>query len=122
MKSIKPGRGPSKRGAAGAVFQIIWGIIWTALVCVMVVPAAGPIGLLFALFGLCFIGMGVYSLCYHKRNAEADVQDRDSLLEIVDSRPEETAHVPSDDSYCPWCGEKLGEDYQYCPKCGRKLP
>ena len=76
---------------------------------------------LFALFGLCFIGMGVYSLCYHKRNAEADVQDRDSLLEIVDSRPEETAHVPSDASYCPWCGEKLGEDYQYCPKCGRKL-
>ena len=121
MKSIKPGRGPSKRGAAGAVFQIIWGIIWTALVCVMVVPAAGAIGLLFALFGLCFIGMGVYSLCYHKRNAEADVQDRDSLLEIVDSRHEETADAPSDPSYCPWCGEKLGEDYQYCPKCGRKL-
>ena len=122
MKSIKPGRGPSKRGAAGAVFQIIWGIIWTVLVCVIMVPVAGAIGLLFALFGLCFIGMGVYSLCYHKRNAEADVQDRDSLLEIVDSRPEETADVPSDPSYCPWCGEKLGEDYQYCPKCGRKLP
>ena len=96
MKSIKPGRGPSRRGAAGAVFPIIWGIIWTALVCVIMVPVAGAIGLLFALFGLCFIGMGVYSLCYHKRNAEADVQDRDSLLEIVDSEPEETAVGSSD--------------------------
>ena len=66
--------------------------------------------------------MGVYSLCYHKRNAEADVQDRDSLLEIVDSRPEMETTAPTDAAYCPWCGEKLGEDYQYCPKCGRKLP
>ena len=41
MKSIKPGRGPSRRGAAGAVFQIIWGIIWTVLVCVIMVPVAG---------------------------------------------------------------------------------
>ena len=122
MKSIKPGRGPSQRGAAGAVFQIIWGIIWTALVCVIMVPVAGAIGLLFALFGLCFTGMGVYSLCYHKRNAQADVQERDSLLEIVDSQPEEEMVISSDASYCPWCGEKLGEDYQYCPKCGRKLP
>ena len=121
MKSIKPGRGPSQRGAAGAVFQIVWGCIWTALVLGIMAPAAGPIGLLFALFGLCFIGMGVYNLMYHKRNAEAEPEDRDSLLEIVDTR-EDAAEAPSDAAYCPWCGEKLGEDYQYCPKCGRKLP
>ena len=121
MKSIKPGRGPSRRGAAGAVMQIVWGCIWTLLVCVIMVPVAGPIGILFALFGLCFIGMGVYSLVYHKRNAEAAPEDRDSLLEIVDSDP--APDVPaSDTAFCPWCGEKLGEDYQYCPKCGRKLP
>ena len=123
MKSIKPGRGPSKRGAAGAVFQIVWGLIWTALVCAIMVPIAGGIGLLFALFGLCFTGMGVYSLLYHKRNAEADVHERDSLLEIVDSEEmAESMDTSKESAYCPWCGEKLGEDYQYCPKCGRKLP
>lgn len=121
MKSIKPGRGPSRRGAAGALIQIVWGCIWTALVCGIMVPVAGPIGVLFALFGLCFIGIGVYNLMYHKRNAEAEPEDRDSLLEIVDTREDET-DTPSDAAYCPWCGEKLGEDFQYCPKCGRKLP
>ncbi len=120
MKSIKPGRGPSQRGAAGSVFGIGFGILWTVLAA-GITAGAGVIGLVFPLFGLLFIGVNVYNLVYHKRNAQAEPEDRDSLLEIVDTR-EETPDLPSDAAYCPWCGEKLGEDYQYCPKCGRKLP
>ncbi|MBR5538122.1 MAG: zinc ribbon domain-containing protein [Clostridia bacterium] len=119
MKSIKPGRGPSKRGAAGSVFGIAFGVLWTVL-AVGITAGAGPIGLIFPLFGLLFIGVNVYNLMYHKRNAEAEPEDRDSLLEIVDS--DDTSAPATDAAYCPWCGEKLGEDYQYCPKCGRKLP
>lgn len=122
MKSIKPGRGPSKHAAAGSVFGIVFGIIWTVLAA-SITAGAGVIGLIFPLFGLVFIGVNVYNLVYHSKNAAAEPEDRDSLLEIVDSGddlPEES--IPSDAAYCPWCGEKLGEDYQYCPKCGRKLP
>ena len=119
MKSIKPGRGPSRRGAAGSAFGIAFGVLWTVLAA-GITAGAGVIGLIFPLFGVLFIGINVYHLIYHKRNVEAAPEDRDSLLEIVDSGD---APAPaSDAAYCPWCGEKLGEDYQYCPKCGRKLP
>ena len=119
MKSIKPGRGPSKRGAAGSAFGIAFGVLWTVLAA-GITAGAGPIGLIFPLFGLLFIGVNVYNLMYHKRNAQAEPEDRDSLLEIVDS--DDTPAPAAAAAYCPWCGEKLGEDYQYCPKCGRKLP
>jgi len=121
MKSIKPGRGPSQRGAAGAAIAIVWGVIWTIAAASMT-AGMGGFGLIFPLFGLCFIGMGVYNLIYHKRNAEADPEDRDSLLEIVDTQSELSGDATQSAAYCPWCGEKLAEDYQYCPKCGRKLP
>lgn len=120
MKSIKPGRGPSRHAAAGSVFGIIFGIIWTVL-AVFITGGFGLVGLVFPLFGLVFIGVNVYNMVYHSKNAAAEPEDRDSLLEIVDTR-EEGPDIPSDAAYCPWCGEKLGEDYQYCPKCGRKLP
>lgn len=29
MKRIKPGRGPSAMGAVGALFAIVFGVIWT---------------------------------------------------------------------------------------------
>ena len=119
MKSIKPGRGPSRRGAAGAVFGIAFGALWTVL-AIGITAGAGPVGLIFPLFGLLFIGVNVYNLMYHKRNAEAEPEERDSLLEIVDSH--DRPAPATDAAYCPWCGEKLGEDYQYCPKRGRKLP
>lgn len=122
MKSIKPGRGPSRHAAAGSVFGIAFGVLWTVL-AIGITAGAGPIGLVFPLFGLVFIGINVYNMVYHSKNASAEPEDRDSLLEIVDTedyRPEESPS--SDAGYCPWCGEKLGEDYVYCPKCGRKLP
>ena len=131
MKSIKPGRGPSRRGAAGSVIAIVWGILWTVLAA-GATQGAGAFGLIFPLFGLCFIGMGVYNLIYHSKNASADAQDRDSLLEIVDSDEENGRSAPGEDiaaepapgesaAYCPWCGARIKTGILYCPKCGRKL-
>ena len=46
MKSIKPGRGPSRRGAAGSVIAIVWGILWTVLAA-GATQGAGAFGLIF---------------------------------------------------------------------------
>lgn len=119
MKSIKPGRGPSKHAAAGSAFGIVFGLLWTILAASMT-AGTGLFGLIFPLFGLCFVGVGIYNLMYHSKNAAAEPEERDSLLEIVDSN--EAPAPATDAAFCPWCGEKLGDDYQYCPKCGRKLP
>lgn len=35
MKSIKPGRGPSKIGAAGSIFAVIFGIFWCLIAASM---------------------------------------------------------------------------------------
>lgn len=126
MKSIKPGRGPSKQAAAGSVFQIVFGLIWTVAAGAMT-AGFGVIGLVFPLFGLAFVGMGVYNLMYHGKNAQADVHERDSLIEIVDSDDyqEDLTAPPAEGeeaAYCPWCGEKIKTGFLYCPKCGKKLP
>lgn len=136
MKSIKPGRGPSRQAAAGSLFSIVFGIIWTVAACFMA-SEAGGIGLIFPLFGLCFVGMGIYNAVYHYKNATDE--NRTSLMDIVDSdeepdpwqersgsrrtsdqaAPQREGAAPA---YCPWCGEKLGSDFAFCPKCGRRLP
>ena len=58
MKSIKPGRGPSKRGAAGSAFGIAFGVLWTVLAA-GITAGAGVIGLIFPLFGVLFIGLNL---------------------------------------------------------------
>ena len=136
MKSIKPGRGPSRQAAAGSVSSIIFGVIWTILAASMT-GNLGGIGMIFPLFGLCFIGIGVYNAVYHYKNATSE--NRTSLMDIVDSEEEpdpwdqrnnttasprrsNPSNSPSSSIYCPWCGEQLERVYVFCPKCGRKLP
>ena len=80
MKSIKPGRGPSMMNAAGAVFAVIFGIIWTIAAAGMGAP------FFFPLFGLLFIGMGVMSAVYNFKNATGE--ERYSTFDIVDSDEE----------------------------------
>lgn len=58
MKSIKPGRRRSRYNAVGAVIGIVFGIIWTIAALSMGAP------FFFPLFGLVFIGMGVYNAVY----------------------------------------------------------
>lgn len=51
MKSIKPGRGPSKLSTVGSICVAIFGVFW----CIM----AGAMGAWFMIpFGLIFVGVG----------------------------------------------------------------
>lgn len=130
MKSIKPGRGPSKMGVAGSIFAVIFGIFWCLI-------AASMGALIMIPFGLLFIGIAIYQAIYHYYNATSD--DRYSLVDIVDS-DEETDPLnekyshkvdrgnKSDSikgtsvAYCPYCGKPVDGDFDFCPKCGNKLP
>lgn len=130
MKSIKPGRGPSKLGAAGSVFAAAFGIFW----CVM----AGVIGAGFMIpFGLLFIGYALYQAWYHYRNATSE--ERNSIVDIVDEDEEPdplnvkygqamnkegngAVSDTADVKYCPYCGNTVQADFDYCPRCGKMLP
>ena len=80
MKSIKRGRGPSMMQGAGSVFAALFGVFWTVMAASMGAPA------IFALFGVCFIGMAVIQAIYKFKNASSD--QRFSEFDIVDSREE----------------------------------
>ena len=131
MKSIKPGRGPSMMNAAGAVFAVIFGIIWTIAAAGMGAP------FFFPLFGLVFIGMGITSAVYNFKNATGE--NRYSSFDIVDGDEEpdplnarfgkehdaddtdNTAPASNEFAFCPYCGMELREDFAFCPRCGREL-
>ena len=79
MKSIKPGRGPSKMGTVGAIAVAIFGVFW----CVL----AGAMGAWFMIpFGVIFVGFAIYSAIYNYHNATSE--DRYSIVDIVDSDEE----------------------------------
>lgn len=138
MKSIKPGRGPSGMGFIGALFAAIFGVFWTIMAFSMT-RGFGIIGVIFPLFGILFVGLGIAQAVFHYRNATG--KSRYSMYDITDDREEgdpaqkwagggDPWDQPKDKAkedgarYCPWCREPLTrypEDIVYCPKCGRKL-
>lgn len=132
MKSIKPGRGPSKMSAVASIAAALFGVFW----CIL----AASIGAGFMVpFGLIFIGMAIYSAVYHNHNATSE--DRYSLIDIVDEdeepdplnekygrksadrKKDTNENIPGTSvAYCPYCGKTVDGDFDFCPKCGKKLP
>lgn len=123
MKSIKPGRGPSGMGAfmgvAAAVFGVFWLIIAVSIGAYIMIP-----------FGLIFIVICVANAVYNYKNATG--RNRCSSFDIVDEHEEEDPlnarfgkkreEAPAaSKKFCPYCGEKAGEDHKFCSNCGKKL-
>lgn len=125
----------------GSVVAVAFGLFWTIMAFSMT-RGAGIIGVIFPLFGVLFIVLGIAQAVYHFKNATS--KDRFSSFDIVDSREEEdplNRFVSSSDgedppqgdetgrsngdaqsfSYCPYCGGRLEQSYRFCPFCGRKL-
>lgn len=137
MKSIKPGRGPSGMGVVGSIIAIVFGIFWTVLAASMT-AGAGIIGVIFPLFGVLFIVVGIIQAVYNYKNATG--KDRYSIVDITDSSEErdpssawikdaltkenentDETNGPSAHNFCPYCGLALENDYVYCPKCGKTI-
>lgn len=87
MKSIKPGRGTSAQGVAGGVIAIVVGIGWMLFTSSMLsdFPFEG-VGTFFPLFGLLFVGIGIFNVIFHYKNVTS--KDRMSIIDIVDSKEE----------------------------------
>jgi len=130
MKSIKPGRGPSKMGMAGGIAAALFGVFW----CIF----AGAMGAWFMIpFGLIFIGIAIYGVIYNYHNVTSE--NRYSIIDIVDGKEEtdplnekygkkasvnDTIGEENGTSaeYCPYCGKTVDSAFEFCPKCGKKLP
>ena len=115
MKSIKPGRGPSKLGVVGGIGATLFGIFW----CVF----AGAMGAWFMIpFGLIFVGMAIYNVIYNYHNVTSE--NRYSLIEIVDGDEEidplnlKYGKKPLENQAV---GERYGTSVNYCPYCGNNL-
>lgn len=135
MKSIKLGRGPSMMGGVSSIFVALFGVVWTMLALEMG-------GGLFALFGVCFVGIAIVQAVYQFKNATS--KNRYSAFDITedDEEPDplnerfgqqydsygQTRGVygsPEDEvesEFCPYCGVKVAGDFAFCNKCGKQLP
>ena len=111
MKSIKPGRGPSKFNVFASICVALFGVFWCILAFSMGAVFMVPFGIIFVVLA---IGQAIYS--YHNATSE----DRYSIVDIVDE-DEESDPLNIEKKYCPYCGTKVNNDYEYCPKCGKKL-
>lgn len=129
MKSIKPGRGPSKMSMVGGIFTALFGIFWCLI--------ALSIGAWFMVpFGLIFVVFSIYTVIYNHHNVTS--QDRYSLYDIVDEDEEKDPlnekygrkagrtgmiKTPGEGfAFCPYCGSSVDIGFDFCPKCGNRLP
>lgn len=129
MKSIKPGRGPSMMNGFAGIIVSIFGVGWTIMVSAMEAP------IIFPIFGICFVAMGIASTVYSFKNAKS--KNRYSSFDIVDSREETDplnekygdgsykSHAESRESgesnFCPYCGSRIESDHLYCKNCGKRV-
>lgn len=133
MKSIKPGRGPSMMSGIGSVCSIVFGIFWTILAANMT-RGFGMVGVIFPLFGVLFIIIGIFNAVYSFKNATGenrysafditdDTEEPDPLNQHFGNQPEHTSDAPpSGSSFCPYCGAPVQNDFAFCRKCGKALP
>lgn len=122
MKSIKPGRGPSMMNGFMGIVVILFGVFWTIIV--------GRFAPFMAVFGILFIIIAVVQTIYSFKNATS--KNRYSSFDITDSSEEidpfnerygnnETKVEAQKGHYCPYCGEKLDDDFVFCRYCGKKI-
>ncbi len=136
MKSIKPGRGPSKMSAVGGIGAALFGVFW----CIL---AASMGGWFMVPFGLIFIGIALYGVFYNFHNATSE--NRYSVIDIVDGEEEpdplnvmygskdpinnqefiknpDMGESGASVAFCPYCGTHVQSKFEFCPKCGKQLP
>lgn len=138
MRSIKPGRGPSRQSFVGSIFVSTFGVFWTIMAFTITHEAPFPmVKFIFPLFGVLFTSLGIYQAVYSYKNATGE--DRYSIVDIVDEREEgdpsrawvrnssindggvESYGKAKPERFCPYCGHGLESDFKFCPKCGKTI-
>ena len=119
MKRIQPGRWPSKMGLVGSIFTVVFGIFWTILAFGMT-RNAGLLGVVFPLFGVLFVGVGIAQAVYHYKNVSGKGSSLFDIVDETDAPPGREADEQTGARYCGYCGQRLQSGMLYCTKCGRK--
>lgn len=131
MRSVKPGRGPSLHGAIGALFAVVFGIVW------MISTAKSDAPMPFVLLGLVFVVIAGSNFIFSLRNATGENryslyditeegEEPDPLEEMLNKKektaaPKEEEERTTETAFCPYCGAKAEKDYAFCRSCGKKL-
>ncbi|MCQ2430988.1 MAG: zinc ribbon domain-containing protein [Clostridia bacterium] len=127
MKSIKPGRGPSLQSLIGSAAACLFGVFWT----ILAVNIGAPV--FFPLFGLIFIGIGIFEIWYSYHNLTSenrfstfditdDTEESDPLNDRFGHKKASTHEKAVSDNhsknFCPYCGAPMKEDHRFCENCG----
>lgn len=123
MRSIKPGRMPSRIGMLVSICAAVFGVIWIGFAA----SAGAPV--FFLLFGVVFIVVALLSVRYQYHNATGD--NRYSLYDITDDgeepdpsdpvRPRRAGPGTGENRFCPYCGARTEEGHRFCRSCGARL-
>ena len=95
-------------GKGSLIAMILVGIFWVVLTILMRAPA------FFTLFGAAIIFIAVVN--HIRRNkAGRDFPEEPDILQANSAEP------PTEERYCPYCGEPVQWDFSFCEQCGKKL-
>lgn len=102
MQSLKPGRGPSLIGGIGSLGVAVFGVFWFILSFAVAPHNPFPlVGILFPLFGIALVVMGLVGAVYNFTNAtnakRFSAFDVTSSQEEPDPLNERFGHLPETD-------------------------
>jgi hypothetical protein len=129
MKSVKPGRGASRMGFIASLAISAFGVLWTVFAAFLA-SRIGPIAFVFPLFGIIFVGLGIYQAVYNYKNYKG--KNRMSVFDITEGSEEpdpfspgygeeRVLHSGRGNSYCPYCRSELSPAFAFCPRCGKSV-
>lgn len=109
-------------GIAVALFGVFWTIMAIAGGAWFMAP-----------FGLIFTGIAVMRAIYDFKNAtgenrysEYDItegdEENDPFNERFGEKRDYSSAPQSENRFCPYCGQRVEEDFEFCNVCGKRLP
>lgn len=142
--SVKPGRGPSLMGGFASLAGAAFGVFWTLMASKMGAPGfMVGFGVIFILIGLGQAFYNFYNAGSRERMSTFDIttpgEEGDPIARAMgyektppprkrmspqpfppkENAPENKRRIPGE--FCPFCGEKVQDDFDYCPKCGKDI-
>ena len=114
-------------GGISSVAVVIFGVIWTIIAFSITsnMPEFVIIAVIFPLFGIVFIALGIAQAVYQFKNATSE--NRFSTFDITTDEEEfdplnkKFGKKSESTNFCPYCGSKTESDHQFCKQCGKKI-
>lgn len=106
---------PPLIGVLVSLFAVGFAVFWTYTAY----KSGAPI--FFCLFGVLFIVIGGVSAVQNIKRILSGKDSRDTDFDVYEEFENERRNSQNS-IYCPYCGNRVENDFEYCNICGRKLP